>query len=159
MSKVLTVTVEKCTGCGICELACSMVNTGEFNPSRSRVHIAAFLREFFYFPMVCSQCEKALCAQVCPVGAITRDSATGALSVSETKCIGCKTCTLACPFGSIEFSSIEHRAVKCELCNGDPECVKWCATKALEYRQPESATTEKRRLVSQKLKETYSELK
>jgi len=64
-------------------------------------------------------------------------------------------CEEACPFGVIFFSELEQKAVKCELCDGDPQCVAFCATEALEFREPEARAADKRRQLAEKLKEVY----
>ncbi len=155
MAKVLTVNLDRCTGCGACELACSMRNAGEFSPSHSRIRIISLDHEFYRFPIVCLQCYTPLCAQICPTGAITRDGVTGIVRVSKAKCVGCKLCEIACPFGNILFSASERMAVKCELCDGDPQCVRFCVTEALEFKEPEAAMIDKRRNLSEKLKDVY----
>ncbi len=156
--KLIAVNQEKCVGCRLCEIVCSMKNTGEFNPSRARVQVIGF-EEVFSLPVTCFQCEKPYCAEVCPAGAITKDKATGAVKVSKEKCTGCKVCTLACPFGNIVFSSEAKVAVKCELCNGNPECVTFCPTRALEFREADTATLRKKTALSEKLKKIYQETK
>ncbi len=155
MAKKLIVNPLECTGCGACELACSMRNVGEFNPSRSRIQVVSLDPDFFRIPIVCSQCYKPPCAEICPVGAITRDEATGVVRVLKDRCDGCRMCEEACPFGVIFFSEQEQTAVKCELCDGDPQCVPFCVTKALEFREPEAKTAGKRRALAEKLKEVY----
>ncbi|MFC2014297.1 4Fe-4S dicluster domain-containing protein [Chloroflexota bacterium] len=158
MAKIITVNPDKCTGCRLCELACSLKNTGEFNPTRARIQVIGF-SEFFCLPVTCFQCEKPYCAEVCPTGAITGDEATGIIRVSKEKCTGCKICTLACPFGNIVFSGDDKVAVKCELCEGEPECVAFCATKALEFKEADTAMIHKKRALSEKLKGIYEGIK
>ena len=152
--KIITVNIEKCDGCRLCELACSLKNTGEFNPSRAKIQVMGF-DEVFSLPMTCFQCESPYCADVCPAGAITKDEVTGVISISKVRCTGCKICTLACPFGNIVFSSVERIATKCELCDGDPECVKFCPTGALEFRIADTAMLTKKGALSEKLKRIY----
>jgi carbon-monoxide dehydrogenase iron sulfur subunit len=152
--KIITVNPSKCTGCRLCELACSLKNAGEFNPSKSRLRVIGF-EELFSLPLMCFQCEKPHCAEVCPTGAITRDEATGVVRVSKEKCSGCKMCTLACPFGNIVFSADVKRVLKCELCDHVPECVDICPTGALEFKEADNATLNKRRMFSEKLKSIY----
>jgi len=135
-----------------------MRNTGEFNPYRSRIQVISLEDEFSHFPIVCLQCDTAPCAQICPTEAITKDKATGAVKVSKTKCIGCKICVVACPFGNIFFSAPEGVAVKCELCDGDPQCVRFCVTGALEFKEPEAGMIDKRRTLSERLKDIYCQL-
>ena len=53
--------------------------------------------------------------------------------VSDTLCVGCKVCTIACPFGTINFNQDTGKVIKCDLCDGDPECAKMCPTEAITY--------------------------
>ena len=82
---------------------------------------------------VCQQCHDPLCADVCVMGAIRKDEETGALLVNEALCVGCRTCVIACPFGGALYHYFKGCAMKCDLCGGDPECVKSCLYRAIEY--------------------------
>lgn len=155
--KVIAVDPNKCTGCRLCELACSLKNTGEFNPARARIQVIGF-DELFSLPVVCFQCEKPYCAEICPTGAITKDTASGVVSISKDKCVGCKMCILACPFGTIVFSSEDRVPIKCELCGGDPECVLFCPTGALEFRTADIATIGKRIALSEEFRKIHEGL-
>jgi len=152
--KILTVDVSKCSGCRLCEAACSFRKVGEFNPARSRIHVIGF-NELFSLPVMCFHCDKPYCMEVCPAGAITKDKATGIVRISKEKCTGCKMCTLACPFGNIAFSSEEKIAVKCDLCDGEPECVAICPPRALSFEEADTAMMYKQRALTAKLKEAY----
>ena len=154
--KLITVNIEKCTGCRLCELACSLKNSGECNPATANIQVIGF-DELFGVPMMCLQCEKPYCANVCPTAAIVRDQATGAMVVAKEKCIGCKLCTMACPFGNISFSSTKRVAVKCDLCGGEPECVTFCPTKALEFKEAETAMISKKDTIAERIRRTYEE--
>ena len=72
--KILVVDVDRCTGCRICELACSWVHEGVFNPLKSRISVTAWRREGIDVPMVCQQCDTPLCQDVCPTAALSRDA-------------------------------------------------------------------------------------
>ena len=152
--KIIAVNPDKCTGCRLCELACSLKNTGEFNPTRARIHVIGY-DEPFCLPVMCYQCEKPYCADVCPTDAIIKDEAAGVIKVLEQECTGCKICIQACPFGNIAFSSEEKVVVKCELCDGAPECVLFCPTKALEFKQADTAMISKKIALADKLREIY----
>ena len=80
--------------------------------------------------MVCLQCEKPLCQDACPNGAIVEND-HGILYVKQETCIGCMNCVTACVFGGIAIDPQTKRAIKCDLCNGDPACVKACEYDAI----------------------------
>jgi anaerobic carbon-monoxide dehydrogenase iron sulfur subunit len=160
MPKTLVIHPERCTACRACELACSMKHYGEFNPSRSRIQVNIFLEEAVYIPTTCTQCDQAWCAKICPTTAITRDPRTMAFVVQDNKCVGCKMCVLACPFGSINLFPEKGKAEKCDHCvsiDGDPECVKFCTPKALEYLDEDNEVRLRQIATAQKLKKTYVE--
>ena len=133
MQKSLHIIAERCTGCLQCEMACSFQADGVFNPSRSRIKVFPMHDEGRFVPYTCTQCADAWCAQACPVDAIVVNRETGAKEVLEDVCVGCKVCTIACPFGTINYSQTTGKVIKCDLCGGDPECVKACPTEAILY--------------------------
>lgn len=139
--KVLTVDTNLCTGCRVCELVCSLIKEGECNPRKARVRVLKIEREGFDFPLTCQHCGEPLCKEVCPVNALSRDSQTGAIVLNEKACIGCRACIMACPFGVATYDSQKGVARKCDLCEGDPKCVSFCETHALQYERPEIAET------------------
>jgi len=63
------------------------------------------------------------------------DELTGAVVIDEQKCIGCKACVTACPFGAILLTP-EGTLIKCDLCKGDPKCVKYCYFGAIKFVEP-----------------------
>ena len=91
-----------------------------------------FGENLYHFPVVCNQCENAYCANVCPTGAINRDEETGALEIDREKCVGCGLCGRYCPIDMAKVDPDLKKTVKCDLCGGDPLCVKVCPTGALE---------------------------
>jgi Fe-S-cluster-containing hydrogenase component 2 len=82
-------------------------------------------------PVVCTQCENAFCMHSCPVEAISRQADTGAVIVDKDKCISCGDCVEACPDGMIKLDA-QEKADKCDLCGGDPLCVRYCTPGALK---------------------------
>lgn len=133
MQKSLHIDPGKCTGCLQCEMACSYEHTGAFNPSKSRIKVFDFEHEGRKVPYTCTQCADAWCLNACPVDAITLDLSTGAKVVNEATCVGCKVCTIACPFGTINYLADVGKVQKCDLCSGDPKCVSACPTGAITY--------------------------
>ena len=128
--KSLRVDYSKCTGCHLCEIACSLFNEGVCNPAVSYICVVTW-EEALDFPMVCQQCDDAPCAEVCPVDAITLDNRTGAWVVDVEECIGCAACEDACPYDTIFVDDELGIALKCDLCNGAPECAASCPMGAI----------------------------
>jgi Fe-S-cluster-containing hydrogenase component 2 len=116
-----------------CEMACSFENEGVFNPSRSRIKVFDFHYEGRKVPYTCTQCDEAWCMHACPVEAIKTDGETGAKIVVDAMCVGCKVCTIACPFGTVNYSAATGKVVKCDLCGGKPACAIACPTGAITY--------------------------
>lgn len=131
--KVLTVFPERCTSCQICELYCSLKHFNVMNPARSRISVVRSLNT----PVVCIQCH--LCLDSCPLGLISLDNKTGAVIINEDECTGCGICLDVCPYGAITIDPIRKKALVCDLCGGDPECVKRCPENALDYLDSDKA--------------------
>ena len=133
MAKVLAIDYEKCSGCRLCELVCSVKHEGVSNPARSRVKVIKWENEGRYVPMSCQQCESAPCQTVCPVSAISRDETLNRVMIDYDTCIGCRMCVAVCPFGAMAFDTIAKKVIKCDFCDGDPLCVKFCDVDAVQY--------------------------
>ena len=145
MPKSLHIIVEKCTGCMQCELACSYINEGEFNPALSRIKVFHFHDDARYSPYTCTQCAEAWCLHACPVDAIKVDRDLDRKIVDAAICVGCKVCTIACPFGTVNYNPASGKVYKCDLCGGEPECVEVCPTNAILYIDSGSTVYEKMR--------------
>ena len=76
-------------------------------------------------------CEGHPCIAACPVAAITESE--GMVLIDAEACIGCSACVRVCPYGAIRMD--DGVAWKCDLCGGDPACVKECVTEALKRRE------------------------
>jgi Fe-S-cluster-containing hydrogenase component 2 len=133
MQKSLSIDPNKCTGCLQCEMACAFELEGSFNPAHSRIKIFNFEEQGRFVPYTCTQCAEAWCLHACPVDAIKMDAGTGAKVVDDAICVGCKVCTIACPFGTVNYNQDSGKVTKCDLCGGDPACAKACPTQAITY--------------------------
>jgi anaerobic carbon-monoxide dehydrogenase iron sulfur subunit len=145
MSKALYINYEKCTGCRLCELVCAVKHDGISNPARSRIKVMKWEMEGLYIPMSCQQCQDAPCVNACPVKALSRDENLGRVAVDYDVCIGCRTCVSVCPFGAMSFNTIDRKVFKCDLCEGDPQCVRFCDRKAVDFVSPDEVSIEKKR--------------
>jgi len=136
MPKAIVVDYEKCVGCRTCMQACSLKNEGVVNPTLSRVKPEILVIEELQggnAPILCQQCQSAPCMAICPVKANYRNEETGAVEIDYDKCIGCRMCLAICPFGATGFNREKKQVFKCNLCKGDPMCVKFCNYKALQF--------------------------
>lgn len=145
MAKALYIDYQKCTGCRLCELVCAVSHDGISNPTRSRIRVMKWEAEGLYIPMSCQQCQDAPCMNVCPVKAISREEQMGRVSVDYDACIGCRSCVSVCPFGAMNFNPIDKQVIKCDLCDGDPQCVRFCEEKAVDFIETDEVATLKRR--------------
>ena len=110
-----------CIGCRACEVhckanknlgpgpePCKIVNIGTVNVNGQPRQRTAF--------MPCFHCEEAWCMKACPTGAIQRREKDGIVFVQASLCIGCKSCIAACPWGTMQWDPVTHKAVKCDYC-------------------------------------------
>ena len=164
----LVIDLDTCVGCHACVTACKGWNDrgpegkggalsdqdayGD-DPSGTflnRVHSYAVTppegpAQIVNFPRSCLHCEDAPCVTVCPTGASYKRAEDGIVLVDEDKCIGCKLCSWACPYGAREYSEVEGVMKKCTLCvdriyndkldevDRQPACVQACPTKARHF--------------------------
>jgi carbon-monoxide dehydrogenase iron sulfur subunit len=119
---------EKCTGCEICSLSCSMRYYEVFNIAKSRIKIYAGKDEDgvkLFSANVCNQC--GVCVDICPVEALSKDE-NGVIILDSEECIGCNACVEACPTGSMFIHPDIETPFKCIDCG---ECVEMCPQDAL----------------------------
>jgi carbon-monoxide dehydrogenase iron sulfur subunit len=125
--------LEACTGCRQCEIACSLYHEGVIWPGASRVRVYEFPPSI-EFPVLCYQCADVPCVRECPADALSIDEETKTIVVNNEKCLrisegtDCRVCADACPGSTILMHPVENVPMFCDLCGGDPECVKVCPT-------------------------------
>jgi Fe-S-cluster-containing dehydrogenase component len=162
----LVIDLDTCVGCHACVTNCKSWNTGghmapltDVQPYGAGADGVWFNRVHTYeigdtdraaprtlhFPKSCLHCEQPACVTVCPTGASYKRASDGIVLVDEDKCIGCKLCSWACPYGAREYDTVEGVMKKCTLCidriynqnlaaeDRVPACVLACPTGARHY--------------------------
>ena len=122
---------ESCSGCRICQMICSLTHEGAIDIEQSRIQVSSDPFKGISTIIVCSQCHNAPCYYACPESAIKFAQTNGSVVIDKERCNGCRLCEKACTFNAIQVSKKDHKAYKCDLCNGNPECVKWCPMNSL----------------------------
>ena len=134
----------RCTGCQACELACSIEN--DLGTDRSWREVVTFNDAAvpgvprFHLSLACNHCAEPACMYSCPALAYERNGSSGAILLDPNRCIGCRYCSWACPYGAPTFE--EERGVmgKCTFCSHrldqglKPACSTLCPTGALDFR-------------------------
>ena len=140
MEKVLVYDPDKCSGCLYCMVVCAFEHYRVSSLERAHIRIVDDPNQRGQFIAAhCAHCEYPMCEAVCPAEAISKDEKTGIVRIDSMKCIGCKNCRVACPI-SIPWFDEEYRvSAKCDLCDGDPKCVKLCPTEAITFVSREKA--------------------
>ncbi len=125
-----------CIACRACEAGCKQEFDLPIGVRRRRV----IVKEEGTYPNVkvryistaCNHCEEPACLKACPVGAYTKEPEFGVVLHDQKKCIGCKRCMAACPYGAPQFDAAKKKADKCNLCYHrlkeglPPACVRTC---------------------------------
>jgi len=131
--KVLVVDPQKCNGCKLYEIACSLFHDGEVDPARSRIHVIEWNLKGIFLPVFCQHCADAPCKKACPKDAISWQDDWGRVVIDYDRCVSCQMCVAACPFGAIGFDKAREVVLKCDLCDGRPQCVNFCEPGALTF--------------------------
>ncbi|MDZ7373549.1 MAG: 4Fe-4S binding protein [candidate division KSB1 bacterium] len=120
----------RCTGCDLCLLACTGAHNGGYGHSGARLrveHLSFLEGKPAFRPFVCTLCGR--CVTVCRTGALSYDE-RGIIRLDRVRCDRCLECQAACPFRVIGTDA-EGYPVICDLCDGNPQCVRWCKYDAI----------------------------
>ena len=125
--KGIKVDINKCVGCRICELVCSFFHTQDtYNPRQSRIRVFSDDEVTgLSFPIRCTQVVE----KPCP----TKTSVV----INEAEFDACSLCMAACPSRELFRDPVTKKILRCDLCGGDPSCVKWCPTGTLTIKEAE----------------------
>ena len=138
-----------CIGCHLCEVACITEHSLSKDPVRafmqeaerpiSRCIVEECDGGAISFSTTCRHCDEPACLQACIAGAIQKDD-QGRVRMDTDKCVGCWSCVMACPFGSVQRNTAKKRANKCDLCpdRERPACVDACPNRALVFEKGEN---------------------
>ena len=148
---VVYVELDRCIACFSCEQACQFHQAEQDSSMSPNIFVHVDIERRRINTGTCLQCETALCMEVCPTNAITRDPQTSAVVVDKENCLGCGICVAACPFGYMQIDDTCCKATKCDLCGGDPKCVQMCMAKALHFGSINSLAEHKRNHVDLRL--------
>lgn len=132
----------RCVNCKTCEIACKDFNDSAVGQRLRRVRTT----EIGTFPdvvacnisMSCNHCEDPACVRQCPAGAYTKRASDGIVLHDPERCIGCRYCTMVCPYGAPQYDRREGRVRKCDFCIDElesgrsPVCVASCPLRAIE---------------------------
>ncbi len=122
-----------CTGCLNCAITCAQERAGLSGPVLARVRVEIDLFGGLHRLDVCRQCEEAFCAEACPNEAFVESDRTRLWCIDPEKCVACQTCVDACPYASLFVCGESEVPLKCDLCDGEPQCAQACVFGALRY--------------------------
>ena len=136
-ARALVVERKRCTGCNSCVFACSLFHEGVVRPAAARLRVLRH-QSILDVPVICWHCPDAPCAEACPTTpkTIARDPETNVVAfVDEKTCIKCGNCIAACPPEFLRAHPDTGHPMFCDLCGGDPQCVKACDRQSKESGQ------------------------
>ncbi len=145
--KRLFIDLDICNRCEECKVCCDYI----YHPDNNGI---TALREYATFALFCRHCEEAPCVNACYHDALERQP-DGHLKRYMMLCTSCKSCAIACPFGTILPDFIPYLDSICDFCAGSqdgvPSCVSGCPEKAVAFREVEEDPGSNIYLVGEKL--------
>jgi carbon-monoxide dehydrogenase iron sulfur subunit len=139
--KQIRLNIAKCSGCGQCALTCAYRNSQKFDLEQSSIHVLQWEDICLSVPQLCQQCVDAPCISACQTEALTFHSVTGAIIIDKDLCTQCSVCKDECRYQVIHVD-YDGFPQTCDLCGGDPQCVKVCYPGCLTYEEISDAEKE-----------------
>lgn len=123
---------DKCTGCLVCQFACSALKEGCFDLQKSRIRVLQW-SESDILVTACQFCRNTPCVKACPREALSLNKDSHIIHLDKARCAGCGWCIEACPFGAIALDDSTKTVIMCDLCpdHNQPACVEFCPQQAL----------------------------
>ena len=87
----------------------------------------------------CNHCEDPSCVKACPTKALYKEAEKGLVLIDPEKCVGCRYCEWACPYGALQYNEDTGIMSKCNFCKdylevgNAPSCVSSCPLRAIDY--------------------------
>ena len=104
----MVIDTAKCMGCKTCTIACNIENsvltTDTWNVVLDTISGDYPNYKRTFYPRPCMHCEKPSCVDICPTGASYKNDLTTTVQINQRKCIGCRSCMTACPYGARVFN-------------------------------------------------------
>lgn len=152
MSKGFYFDANRCIGCRVCQVACKdRLGLEMAGPLTRRVKTFETGKypnvSLFHTSIACNHCEKPACVANCPTGAMFKD-ADGIVLHDDKRCIVCKNCVWACPYGAPQYVKELKLIIKCDSCKAlrdagkNPVCVDACMVRALKFGDVEDLKSE-----------------
>ena len=129
-----SISEKKCTGCQLCQLACSVHKNAYFSLGQARIRLLFSLDGGRHKLILCRQCPTCKCIEACKYNAFRRGK-TGWVFIDEAECQACLACLEACPFGAVKVDFHKKLPIVCDLCEGNPRCIEVCPTEAIKIAE------------------------
>lgn len=134
------INLNDCYGCKTCSVVCKSQN--QTNSGITWRKVREFKTEYphsqNFLSMSCNHCDDPKCLEVCPVTAYTKRE-DGIVVQDHERCLGCRSCVMACPYAAPQYDPVEKKVSKCDLCvdlieqGQTPKCVDLCPGHVLKF--------------------------
>lgn len=146
---------KKCISCRSCQVQCKINKGLGVGPKPNQVIDVGPVKEngrykAKYVFLACFHCDNPWCIPACPNGAMQKRESDGVIYIEQERCVGCKSCIMACPWSAPQWDGKKGKVVKCDFCKDrldaglKPACVTACPTDCLDLVPTEKLPDTKR---------------